>query len=214
MAYTIRQTVSKTWPIPKKGTKYVVVPSHNRKEGIPLLLVMRDILGFVKTRKELKKILLEKKILVNGREARDEKISLLLFDTLSVPALKKYYRVSISDLKKIKLEEIKEGETLSKISKIVGKKMLRKKKVQLNLNDGRNVLSDGKAKVGDSVVVSLKDGKIGKVLPVKKDSQVLIIKGKHMGREGKIQGIEENEVLINTSEGDIKIQEEELIVLN
>jgi small subunit ribosomal protein S4e len=214
MAYIIRQTVSKTWPIPKKGTKYVVVPSHNRKEGIPLLLVMRDILGFVKTRKELKKILLEKKILINGREARDEKISLLLFDTLSIPALKKYYRVSISDIKKIKLDEIKEGDILTKISKIVGKKMLRGKKVQLNLNDGRNVLFDEKAGVGDSVVVNLKEGKIGKVLPVKKDSQVLIVKGKHMGRNGKILSLEDDEVLINTGDGDIKIQEEELIVLN
>ena len=69
-------------------------------------------------------------------------------------------------------------------------------------------------KVGDSVVVNLKEGKIGKVLPVKKDSQVLIVKGKHMGRNGKILSLEDDEVLINTGDGDIKIQEEELIVLN
>ena len=103
---------------------------------------------------------------------------------------------------------------MTKISKIVGKKMLRGKKVQLNLNDGRNVLFDEKAGVGDSVVVNLKEGKIGKVLPVKKDSQVLIVKGKHMGRNGKILSLEDDEVLINTGDGDIKIQEEELIVLN
>ena len=79
MTYITRKNTSNLWPISQKGTKYVIVPSHNRKNGIPLLIVMRDILKLVKTRKELKKILLEKKILVNNKVAKEENLSMVLY---------------------------------------------------------------------------------------------------------------------------------------
>ncbi len=214
MAYTTRHSVSKTWPIPRKGTKYLVVPSHDRKNGIPLLVVMRDILGFVKTRKELKKILKEEKVLVNEKITKEEKLSLLLFDTLSLKELGKYYRVSLGENKKINLFEISEKETGHKISKVIGKKILKGKRVQINLHDGRNILSEDKIAVGDSVMVNFKDKKIEKVLHVRKGAKAMVIKGKHMGKMGEIMKVEDGEVVVKGSAGDIKIKAEELIVLN
>ena len=67
----------------QKGTKYLIVPSHSKKSGIPLLIVMREVLKLVNTRKELKKILLENKVLVNNKPIREENYSLVLFDTLT-----------------------------------------------------------------------------------------------------------------------------------
>ena len=40
-----------------------------------------------------------------------------------------------------------------------------------------------------------------------------MIKGKHMGKKGNIQNLENGEVIISSSNGEIKIREGELIVL-
>ncbi|MEA3329390.1 MAG: hypothetical protein U9Q06_01470, partial [Nanoarchaeota archaeon] len=160
MTYIKRQNISKTWPIMRKGTKYVVMPSHAKKQGIPLLIIMRDILEFVKTRKELKKIIYEEKVLVNGKIVREENLALVLFDNLSLPLLKKNYKLTLGENKKIKLDEIKGIEAGKKISKVIGKKILKGNKTQINLLDGRNLLTDEKIKVGDSVLVKIADKKI------------------------------------------------------
>ncbi|MBI2628533.1 30S ribosomal protein S4e, partial [Candidatus Pacearchaeota archaeon] len=68
-----RHNTSKRWPIPRKGTKYLVVPSRGNNDSIPLLIIMREILGIVKTRKELKKILNEKKVKINGLAIKEDK---------------------------------------------------------------------------------------------------------------------------------------------
>jgi len=213
MAYAIRETVSKSWPIPRKGTKYVIVPSHNKKTGIPLLILMRDVLKFVKTRKELKTILHEKKVLVNNKPEKEENRTLVLFDTLKLEAMKKAYKVSISPNKKIILEEIPEKDVNQKICKVIDKKILKGKKTQINLNDSRNILSEEKIKTGDSVLIDLDKKKIEKILPVKENADVLVIKGKHMGKKGKITKVDD-EVSVKTEDSEIKIVEEELIVLN
>ena len=180
--HTIRATISKVWPIPKKGTKYVVVPSHNKKFGVPLLIILRDILGFVKTRKELKKILIEKKVIVNCRTIKEENRTLLLFDTLKLKELNKYYRITFSESGKAVMKEISEKECMVKICKIVNKKLMKGKKVQLNFNDGTNILSNEKANVGDCVLINLESKKIEKIIPIKEKSHVLIIKGKYIGK--------------------------------
>ena len=87
-------------------------------------------------------------------------------------------------------------------------------KVQINLSDGVNVLSSEKINVGDSVKINFDGMKIEKVLGIKEKSAALVIKGKHMGKKGVIVKVEGEEVIVKTGEHDIKIREEELIVLD
>src|SRR3989338_5250722 len=58
--------------------------------------------------------------------------------------------------KRLSLKEISEKEASVKISKIIGKKVLNSGKIQFNLFGGVNSVGDIKAKVGDSVLVDLK----------------------------------------------------------
>ena len=71
---------------------------------------MRDILHLAKKRKELKKIIDEKKIKINDKIVREDNLSMLLFDTLRIDEMKKYYRLVISENKKVALVEISEKE--------------------------------------------------------------------------------------------------------
>jgi len=177
-----RQRAPKNWPIKRKGTKYIVRPSFNLENGIPLLIVVRDMLKLAKNRKEVKKALHEKQILLNGKIIQDEKISVSLFDIITILPSKEHYKMEISTNNKFILEKISESKSEKKIVKIINKKTLKNKRTQLNLGDGRNFLSNIKCKVNDSAVVDLKNKKIEKCLPLIEKAKVLIFSGKHVGK--------------------------------
>ncbi len=185
-----RQRAPKNWPIKRKGTAYVVRPNFDIKKGIPILIILRDILKITQNRKEAKKALHSKHILVNNKIARDEKNIAVLFDVIKIIPLKKYYRMDLSENGKFTLKEIKENESNYKISKIINKKTLKNKKTQLNLSDGRNFLSDIKCNTNDSVLVNLDKREIEKCLPLKEKKQVIIFAGKHAGERGIINKID------------------------
>lgn len=187
MTHTKRQSAPKRWPIKRKGTKFVVTPNFSPSRGVPILVVLRDMLKVCKNRKEVKRAIHEKNILVNKKEATDEKNPLLIFDTLTVIPMRKYYRVVLSKTGKYNMEEIKENGTGYKVNKVIDKKVLKGKKVQINLRDGKNFISGIKCNVGDSVLINFKEKKIEKCLPLKENSKVVVVEGKHAGSIGFIE---------------------------
>lgn len=196
MSYLKRQEIPRNWPVPRKGTAYVVKPLANLSESLPLLIALRDLLKIAQNRREVKRSIHLKQILKNAGNITDEKAGLYLFDTISVIPMKKSYRLGLSENGKFMMNEIKENESNHKISKVINKKILNGKKIQLNLNDGRNYLSDIKCNVNDSVLINLKDKKIEKCLPLKENSKVLIIAGKHSGEKGTIKSIDKDRKMV------------------
>ncbi len=189
MSYLKRNKIGKFWPIPRKGTKYLAVPTHNKNDSIPLVVVMRDILKLVKIKKELKRLINERKIQINHKEIRETNYPICLFDVINFPELKKNYKAVLSKNKKMNFEEISDKEAETKIFKVINKKILGKKKIQLNLMHGKNIISDEKVKTGDSILLDLKNNKILKVIPMQEGKNVYVIKGKHAGIKGKIKEI-------------------------
>ncbi len=181
-----RQKVPKNWPVARKGTAYVIKPYSNLEKGVPLLIVLREMLNIAQNRKEVKKAIHEKNILINNKPASDEKNSLQLFDKLTLVPSKKCYKVNLAENGKFVMEEIKENETNQKIAKIIDKKTLKGKKTQINLSDGRNFISDVKCNVGDSASINFKDKKIEKCLSLKENAKVIVFAGKHSGKRGTI----------------------------
>ena len=192
--------------MPRTGTKYLAVPTHEQNSSVSLSAVIRDILGIAKTRKELKKLLNEKKITVNRKAVRDTNYPLGLYDVLGLPSLKKYYRVMLKN--KFELQEIPENDSKTKIYKVINKIQLPAKKIQLNLNHGRNIISNEKINVGDFAMVNFETNKIEKIISLKKDADVLVIAGKHIGKTGKVKEVlkegEDNVAVIKTKDGEIK----------
>ena len=52
-----RQKIPKNWPIKRKGTKYLVRPNSNLTKGIPILIILRDMLKVAQNRREVKRII-------------------------------------------------------------------------------------------------------------------------------------------------------------
>lgn len=188
MSHLKRHSAPKLWPVPRKGTKFVI---KSGEKEMPVVVVLRDVLGIAKTRGEVKKSIFNKSIKVCGREVIDEKQQMKIFDTITIVPTKKTYRMTLSEKGKFTFEEVAEKESTKKIAKVIDKKVLKGKKIQLNFIDGRNLLSNVECKVNDSVILDLEKKKVEKILPFKIGASMMIIEGKHIGEKGKIKGIDE-----------------------
>jgi small subunit ribosomal protein S4e len=192
-----RQKAPKKWPITRKGTSFVVRPLSNLNGGIPLLIVMRDMLKIAQNRREVKRAIHEKNILVNLKPVKDERHSLLLFDLLTIVPENKNYRIEMTERGKFSVMEDKNSET--KVAKVKNKKMLKGKRIQLNLSDGNNFFSDIKCDVNDSVLIDLKENKIQKCLPLKEKANVFVFEGKHAGKRGIVNKIMNEKRMVELS---------------
>lgn len=210
-----RQEISKKWPIPRKGNKYIIRPNSNINEGVPILVLLRDMLKLAQNRKEVKRAIHSKEILLNNQTVRDEKTSVLLFDRITIVSGKKNYELGLSEKGKFSINEIKAEGINKKIAKVNNKKMLKGKKIQLNLKDGRNFISNIDCKVNDSVIINLKDKKIEKCLPLKEKAKAIVFAGKHAGKMGVINKIDNKGSMIElgTKHGNLNILIKQLMVV-
>ncbi len=215
MSYLRRQKIPKNWPLPRKGTAYVVKPSFSTNKGIPILIILRDLLKIAQNRREVKRALNEKNILLNEKVVRDEKHPVMLYDIITIVPEKKNYKLDLKENGKFKIEEISEKDSQNKITKIIGKKTLKGKKVQLNLIDGRNFLSDIKCSINDSALINLKENKIEKCLPLKEKAKIIIFAGKHSGKEGIIEklDLDKKMAIIKSKDEDINVLIKQLMVV-
>jgi len=185
-----RITIAKTWFVPRTGTKYIAFAMSDMEKSLPLVVAMREILKLVKIKKELKVLLNSKQIFVNGKVVRETNYPIHLFDSLSMPAINKFYRAELNG-KKIGFKEISEKESSERVYKVIGKKILAGKKVQINLSEGKNIISSEKINTGDFIILDNLKNKIKSIKPLKEGEEVIITSGKHIGKTGKIKKIEE-----------------------
>ena len=185
-----RQKVPSNWPIQRKGTKYIVRANLKLRDGVPILIFLRDMLKIAQNKKEVKSAIHSKHVLLNDKLINDEKRAVMLFDKITIIPTDKYYQLSISKNGKFEAEEIKEIESHQKIAKIINKKTLKHKKTQVNLSDGRNYLSDINCKINDSAVIDFKKNSIIRCLPLKENAKAMIFAGKHTGEIGVANKIE------------------------
>ena len=97
--------------------------------------------------------------------------------------------------------------------KIIGKTKLKNGQTQLNLHDGKNILSEEKVQVGDSIVLSLPQKQLQEVLALRPGMAVFLIKGKHAGDIGKLKKIEEQEAIYSSAGKDVETAKDYLFVV-
>jgi len=196
-----RKPAPRFWPIHRKEYVWAVKPSpgpHSLAHCLPLTIVIRDILGFAKTRKEAKTIISKGKVFVDGKIRREETFPVGLMDVISIPDAEASYRV-LSHEKGLILHPIDKDETSFKLCRIENKTVVNHGHVQLNLHDGTNKLiqvADPKNpeedvyKTLDVLKVAVSSGEIVGHIKLAKNAPALIIGGKNRGIYGKIVDIE------------------------
>lgn len=164
---------------------------HSLEESIPLGLVIRNYLNLADTLKETKKIISNGEISVDGLIRKDHKFPCGLMDVISIPKLKKDYRVLFNRRGKLILVPISSSEATWKLCRIENKTIVKGKKIQLNLHDGNNrIVKKDEYKTGDVLKISFKDKKIDDIYKFEKGTLSMIIGGSHIGEVANIEDIE------------------------
>jgi len=183
-------------PISKKEYKWVVRANpgpHPISKSIPLALIIRDYLKLAETLKEAKYIISKGKVLVDGRVRKDYKYPVGLMDVISIPSADLYFRVIPDNVRFLKLSKISKEEANYKYVRIMNKTTVKGNKIQLNLEDGRNILLDRdtarKFKTLMTLKLELPSQNILDYYEIKEGAYVLLIGGKNVGFHGVIKSI-------------------------
>lgn len=218
-----RYSMPAFWPLGRKQEKFVVTPTpgpHPKGASIALRVVLRDVLGYAETASEASKVVKGGGVMVDKRVIKDDKYPVGLMDVVEFPSVKKYYRV-VAGPKGLLLSETDASHSSKKLCSIRGKRAVKGGKIQLQMHDGRTLITDkaGKYKPGDSVLIELPGQKVLEHFPLKEGVHAVVFAGKTSGASGRIKSIktaksmtERGRVVVETKEGDIETLKEYVIV--
>jgi small subunit ribosomal protein S4e len=170
-----------------KGIKWIATPrgAHRKSEAKPLVSILRD-LGYADNAREARKIIVSGKVEVDGIVRKDQNYGAGLLDVVSLPSIKKNYRI-VAEKNGLVLKECHKGATL-KPCKVTGKQLLPKGKVQITFHDGTTLLYD-KANVKDTVVLEMPLRKVKEVIKYAPGHFAQVVRGRHRGQSGKIKEV-------------------------
>ena len=201
-----RYFAPKAWQINRKRFSYVTKQNpgpHSSKISVPLNVILRDMLNFSSTTKESKIILRKKNVMADGKRRKNHKFPVGLFDVIEFKEINKSYRILLNKKGKLTLIEIGSDESNIKPCSIINKTAV-KGKIQLNLNDGKNIFVDKDSyKTEDTISLELPKFTIKKHIGLKKDILIYLIGGKHIGEVGNVKDIIGNRIMYKGENGDI-----------
>ncbi|MEM3054751.1 MAG: 30S ribosomal protein S4e [Candidatus Bathyarchaeia archaeon] len=196
-----RKPAPRSWPIHRKEFVWVVKPApgpHSLETCLPLTIILRDILGIAKTRKEAKIIASQGKVHVDGKIRWGDSFPAGLMDVVSLPEVGKNFRI-LPSYKGLILHPIPREEAGFKLCRIENKTVVKNGHIQLNLHDGSNILvkvvdpknpQEDVYETFDTVKISLPERQILQHVKMKENVFAIVTGGKNMGKYGKVVEIE------------------------
>jgi len=218
-----RLSVPKSWPVERKTETFTVKADAgpHGEAGVPLLIVLRDVLGYADSRKEARYALNNDSVLINGKAVSDEERPVGMFDILAFVERDEYYRVFPGEGGRLALTPIDEDSAQSKLGKIVGKQAVSGDQLQLTLHDGQTLLveEDTEYDGGDSIVVGNEDDAVVAHFEYEEGALVTAVNGAHAGEIGEVDEIQvtpgssSNNVLVSQEDGEGFETVEEFVVV-
>ena len=187
------------YPILRKEYKWVVKPQpgpHSIEASIPLLVLVRDVMGIAETGREARKIISEGLIKVDGVVRKSYKYPVGFMDVIEIVSTGETYRILPDNTKFMRVHRIDKDEAGLKPLRIENKTIVKNGYLQLNLYGGYNVLIKTSSpikppedvyKTLDTVVISLENkNEIKDHIRFGENALALVIGGNNVGRLGRI----------------------------
>ncbi len=188
-----RLSVPNSWPVERKEATFTVKADAgpHGENGVPLLIVMRDVLSYVDSRKEARYALNQDAVYVNGDAVSDESRPIGMFDILTFPSRDEFYRVFPGVGGRLALTEIDEESASSRLGKITSKRQVNGGEFQLTLHDGTNIqLEDASDySVNDSLVIDNDEKDVVAHFEYGEGALVTAVDGQHAGEIGEVEEI-------------------------
>jgi len=218
-----RLSAPTSWPVGRKGETFTVKASGgpHGEDGVPLVVVLRDVLGYVDDAREATYAANSGGVLVNGAAVSDVGRPIGMFDILSFPEREEHYRVFPDEGGRLGLTAIDADAAGSKLGKIIDKTVVSGGDVQLNLHDGANlVVDEDEYAAGDSIVVDNETREVVAHFPYEEGALVTAVDGRHAGEIGTVAAIEvtpgssPNNVRVDADDGEFETVEEYVVVID
>uniref|UniRef100_A0A023FJ36 40S ribosomal protein S4 n=3 Tax=Amblyomma TaxID=6942 RepID=A0A023FJ36_AMBCJ len=185
-----RLNAPKSWMLDKLGGVFAPRPStgpHKLRESLPLIIMLRNRLKYALTGAEVKKIVKQRLIKVDGKVRTDTNYPAGFMDVVTIEKTGEFFRL---------LYDVKGRFTLHRITPEEAKyKLCRVKRVQvgpkgvpfLTTHDARTIrYPDPLIKVNDTVKVDLATGKIDDYIKFDSGNMCMVTGGHNLGRVGII----------------------------
>jgi small subunit ribosomal protein S4e len=221
-----RLAAPESWPVERKTEMFTVKADAgpHGDDGVPLLILLRDVLGYADSRKEARYALTQDNVIINGTPVSDEERPVGMFDILAFDEREEYYRVFPDEGGRLSLTPIDADSAGSKLGRIAGKTHVPGGDVQVTLHDGQTLLVEdpGQYSVGDSLVVANNDDSIVAHFEYTEGALATAVAGQHAGQIGTIDerqvtaGSSDNNVLLSAYGGGERFEtvEEYIVVID
>jgi small subunit ribosomal protein S4e len=181
------------WQVPRKEKRFVVRTSpgpHPKNYSYPLLVVLRDVLGLARTRREAISVLNSGKISVDGRVVKAEAFPVGLMDVIDLPEVGRSYRM-VPHFGRLVPVEISAKEKELKLCIVKSKKSVSATKISYGLHDGRVIFPEAEVdiKPGDSCIIKIPNQEFQGSFRLAKGSLALLIKGERSGEVAAIEDV-------------------------
>ena len=189
------------WPIDRKRLTWsprTHPGTHPRDNSMPIILVLREILGQARTTREAIHIISSGRVKVDGKVRRDHRFPVGLMDVLQIEGAAQAFRILPKPNVGLTATPVDAKEASFKLCKIIGKRNIPGGKIQLNLHDGRNMIIEAKDsrqktaeeyRVGAAVQLGFPGQKILGQVPFKPGALGLVVDGRNQGLTGRIESI-------------------------
>ncbi len=180
-----RSTVPPFWQISRKDKRFVVRTSpgpHPKNLSYPLLVVLRDVLGLTKTRREALSVLNAGRIKIDGRTVRSEAFPIGLMDVIQLSDVGKAYRMVPFSGRLVPVE-VAENEAALKLCLIKSKNTGKGGKIGYGLHDGRVIFPEAEVDIrpGDACVIKIPSQEFQGNFRLAKGALALLIRGERSG---------------------------------
>ena len=218
-----RLSVPKSWPVERKTETFTVKADAgpHGADGVPLVVLLRDVLGYVDSTKEARYVITEGSVLVNGEHVNDEGRPIGMFDILGFAERDEHYRVFPDQGGRLSLTPIDADAAGSRLGRVVGKQLVPGGDTQVTLHDGATLLVDGDEPYApkDSLVVDNETKDVVAHFAYEEGALVTAVRGQHAGRIGELAEINvtlgsgDNTVVVDELDGDTFETIEEYVVV-
>jgi small subunit ribosomal protein S4e len=205
-------TAPDAWQIARKASKYTISTAHgpHNASALPIGIWIRDHMKLAQNTKEVRKILHERNVILNGRVVTDEHIGIDVFDIISFPKSDRHYLILVDGKGRQTQYEITAEAAKMQLVKVAGKTTITGGKTQINLTSGANFIGDNSCRGKDSLVIGLEGDDrfiVQQHFPFAVGNMAVVIGGKHTMKTGKIveiivqQSSIPNRVLLEDADG-------------
>jgi len=188
-----RQLAPSFWKVRRKQGQFVVRARpgpHPKAICYPLGILLRDVLKVGQSMEEVKRMLNDGKVSVDGVVRRSIGWPVGLMDIVELIPLSQAFRLVPKDRNiLVPVPLSKQTEKNQKLLRVILRKKIKGEKTQYGFHDGKTLIANEQYSVGDSCLFDLSNKEVKSHMKLEKGSIVLVTKGENAGSIGKIEEI-------------------------